>query len=139
MGSDQLSVWWYDFHILIFIFYDDMILLLLLMFGRGEIIPWDPAFFGMKYLQKGQKNLDLCIGGSGIQESYSVTLTGFTILLKEVVILEITIIRVVQYKHGGQILQHFGVLLLEDKHTWEGRNFMSPIYSTPKVLTMLNT
>ena len=43
MGIDQFSMWWCDFHILIFIFYDDKILLLLLIFGRGEIIPWDPG------------------------------------------------------------------------------------------------
>ena len=42
MGSDQLSVWWYDFHILIFILYDDELLLLLLMFGRMQIRPRDP-------------------------------------------------------------------------------------------------
>ena len=34
IGSFQFLVWWYDFHIMIFIFYDDKILLLLLMFGK---------------------------------------------------------------------------------------------------------
>ena len=46
-------------------------------------------------------------------------------MLKEVVIKEMTMIKVVQQKHGGQILQHSGMLLLEDKQTWEGIIFMS--------------
>ena len=58
-----------------------------------------------------------CRGGSEIQEFYSVTLTSLTILLKEVVIGEMTMTRVVQQKHGGQILQHSGVLLIEDNKT----------------------
>ena len=86
----------------------------------------------MKYFQNGQKHLDPCRGGSGIHEFYSVTLIGFTILLKEVVIAEMTIINVVQQKHGGQILQHSGVLLLEDKHIWEGRTVMSPHFDRQK-------
>ena len=53
MGSDQLSVWWYDFHILIFIFYDDRILLLLLMFGMNKIIPWDPGIIWNGIFPKG--------------------------------------------------------------------------------------
>ena len=56
MGSDQLSVWWYDFHILIFIFYDDRILLLLLMFGREKIIPWDPGIIWNEIFPKGEEN-----------------------------------------------------------------------------------
>ena len=46
MGRDELPVWWYDFHILIFILYDDKILLLLLMFGRRKIKPWDLGILG---------------------------------------------------------------------------------------------
>ena len=84
----------------------------------------------MQYFQKEQKDLDPCRGGSGIQEFYSVTLTGFTILLKEVVIAEIDIIRVVQQKHGGQILQHSRVLLLKDKQTW-GENCHVPPLKGP--------
>ena len=53
MGSDQLLVWWYDFHILIFIFYDDRILLLLLMFGKGQITPWDPGMLWNEIFTKG--------------------------------------------------------------------------------------
>ena len=56
MGSDQLLVWWYDFHILIFIFYDDIIFLLLLMFGRGQIIPWDLGILWNEIFRKGAKN-----------------------------------------------------------------------------------
>ena len=58
----------------------------------------------MKYFQKGQKNLDPCRAGNGIQAFYLVTLIGFAILLKQVVIAEMTIIKVVEQKHGGQIL-----------------------------------
>ena len=61
--------------------------------------------------------MDPCRAGNGIQEFYLVTLIDFTILLKQVVIAEMTIIRVVEQKHGGQILQHSRVLLLEDKQT----------------------
>ena len=53
MGSDQLSVWWYDFHIPIFIFYNDKIMLFLLMFGRGQIIPWDPRIIWNDIFPKG--------------------------------------------------------------------------------------
>ena len=54
MRNDQLSLWWYDFHILIFIFYDDKILLLLLMFGRGYIISWDPVIIWNEIFPKGE-------------------------------------------------------------------------------------
>ena len=58
----------------------------------------------MTNFQKGQQHLDPYRGGSVIHAFYSVTLTGLTILLKEVVIAEMTVIRVVQQKHGGKIL-----------------------------------
>ena len=60
-GSFQLSVWWYDFHIFISIFYDDEILLLLRMFGRVQIIPWDPnILWNDIFLKKGSNILDPC-------------------------------------------------------------------------------
>ena len=34
-------------------------------------------------------------------------------------------------------LQHFVVLLLEDKQIWEGRTVMSPYFGTLKMLTMM--
>ena len=49
----QLSVWWYDFHIMILILYDDGILLLFLMIGRREMIPWDPGILGNDIFPKG--------------------------------------------------------------------------------------
>ena len=41
MWRDELPVWWYAFHNLIFILYDDKILLFILMCGRRQIKPWD--------------------------------------------------------------------------------------------------
>ena len=55
MGSDQFLVWCYDFHILIFILYNDRIFLLLLMFGREKIIPWDPGIIWNEIFPKGAK------------------------------------------------------------------------------------
>ena len=52
MGSDQLPLWWYDFHFLIFIFYDDEFLLLL-MFGRMQIRPWNPGILWNDIFPKG--------------------------------------------------------------------------------------
>ena len=43
MERDELLVWWYDFHNLIFLLYNDKILLFLLMGGRRQIKPWDPS------------------------------------------------------------------------------------------------
>ena len=57
----------------------------------------------MTYFQRGQQQLGPYRGDSGIHEFYSVTLTGLTILLK-VVIKEMTMIIVVQQKHGGKNL-----------------------------------
>ena len=42
-GNVDISVWWYDFHILLYIFYGDKSLLLLMMFGRMQIRLWDPS------------------------------------------------------------------------------------------------
>ena len=53
MGRYELPVWWYDFHNLIFILYNDKILLFLPMGGRRQMIPWDPGILGNDIFQKG--------------------------------------------------------------------------------------
>ena len=85
MGRDEIPVWWYDFHNLIFLLYNDKILLFLLIGGRRQIKPWDPSILWNDKVQKWQKHLGPCRGGSGIQELCTVTLTGLEIFLKEVV------------------------------------------------------
>ena len=53
MGRDELPIWWYDFHNLIFIrLYNDNFLLLLLMGGRRQIKPWDPGILRNDRIQK---------------------------------------------------------------------------------------
>ena len=52
MGRDELPVWWYDFHNLIFLLYNDKILLFLLMDGRMQIKPWDPGILRNDRVQK---------------------------------------------------------------------------------------
>ena len=53
MGTSQFSVQWYNFHIMIFIFYDDGILLFLLMSGMRKKIPWDLGILGNDIFPKG--------------------------------------------------------------------------------------
>ena len=53
--ADELPVWWYDFHNLIFILYNDNFLLFLLMVGRRQIKPWDPGILGNDKFPKGTK------------------------------------------------------------------------------------
>ena len=52
MGRDELPVWWYDFHNLIFILYNDEILFFILMGGRRHIKPWDPDILNNDRVQK---------------------------------------------------------------------------------------
>ena len=52
MGRDELPVWWYDFHNLIFILYNDKILLFILMGGRRQIKPWDLDILRNDIVQK---------------------------------------------------------------------------------------
>ena len=54
MGRDELSVWWYDFHNLIFILYNNKILLFLLMVGRRQIKPCDPGIIQNDRVEKGE-------------------------------------------------------------------------------------
>ena len=84
MGRDELPVWWYDFHNLIFLLYNDKILLFLLMGGRRKIKLWDPSILRNDRVQKVAEKFGSFRGGSGIQEFYSVTLTRLEILLKKV-------------------------------------------------------
>ena len=49
----QFSVQWRDFHIMIFIFSDDGILLFLLMSGMRQKIPRDPCILGNDIFPKG--------------------------------------------------------------------------------------
>ena len=53
MGTSQFSVQWYNFHIMIFIFYDDGIFLFLLMSGMRQKIPWDTSNLGNDRFPKG--------------------------------------------------------------------------------------
>ena len=55
---DELLVWWYDFHNLIFILYNDEILLFLLMVGRRQIKPWHPGILGNDRFPKGTTTFD---------------------------------------------------------------------------------
>ena len=66
MGRDELLVWWYDFHNLIFILHNDKILLFLLLGGRRHIKPWDIDILENDSVQKGEKKLGPDKGGNGI-------------------------------------------------------------------------
>ena len=90
MRRDELPVWWYDFHYLIFILYNDKILFSILMGGRRQIKPWDPNILRNDIIQKvvakfgslQRRQWDLCIilsyfkwvgnfaKGSGIKNGY---------------------------------------------------------------------
>ena len=52
MGRDELPIWWYDFHNLIFLLYNDKIMLFLLIGGRRQIKPWDPGILRNARIQK---------------------------------------------------------------------------------------
>ena len=125
MGRDELPVWWYDFHNLIFFLYKDKIVLLLLMGGRRQIKPWDPRIlrndkvqkvvekFGSLQRRKWDPGIMLSyfnwVGnfakGSGIKNGYDQSGAA---------------------KTWWKNLQHYVVLLLEDKQIWEGRTVMFP-------------
>ena len=95
------------------------------MGGRRQIKPWDPGILRNYRVQKVAEkfgSLQRRQWDPGILLSYFNWVGNFA---KGSGIKEMTMIRVVQSKHGGHILQHSGVLLLEDKKTWEGRNVIS--------------
>ena len=52
MGRDELPIWWYNFHNLIFLLYNDKILLFLFMGGRRKIKSWDPGILTNDKVQK---------------------------------------------------------------------------------------
>ena len=126
MGRDELRVWWYDFHNLIFLLYNDKILLFLLMGGRRQIKPWDPGILRNDRIQKVVEkfgSLQRRQWNPGILLRYFNWVGNFS---KGSGIIKMAMIRVVQQKHGGKLLQHSVVLLLEDKQIWEGRIVMFP-------------
>ena len=52
MGRNELPVWWCDFHNLIFILYNDKILLFIVTGGGRQIKPWDPDILRNDIVQK---------------------------------------------------------------------------------------
>ena len=103
MGRDELLVWWYDFHNLIFILYNDKILLFILMGGRRQIKPWDPDILRNDIVQKVAEKF-----GSLQRRQWDLrTLLSYCNwvgnLAKGSGIREMAMIRVVQQKHGGNI------------------------------------
>ena len=103
MGRDELPIWWYDFHNLIFLLYNDKILLFLLISGRRHIKPWDPGILRNDRVQKVAEkfgSLQRRQWDPGILLSYFNWVGNFA---KGSGIKEMTMIRVVQQQHGGQI------------------------------------
>ena len=103
MGRDELPIWWYDFHNLISILYNDKILLFILMCGRRQIKPWDPSILRNDIVQKVAAKfgfLQRRQWDPGILLSYLNRVRNFS---KGSGIREMTMIRVVQQKHGGKI------------------------------------
>ena len=132
MGRDELLVWWYDFHNLIFILYNDKILFCLLMARRRKIKPWDPSILGNDRFQKGQEtfgSLQRRHGDSRILLIYLNWIDNFVRRSGN---------QKNDYDQSGatetwwKYLQHSVVLLLEDKQTWEGRTVISPHFDCQK-------
>ena len=132
MGRDELLAWWYDFHNIIFILYNDKILLFILMGGRRQIKPWDPGILRNDIVQKVAEkfgSLQRRQWDLGILLSYLNWVSNFS---KGSIIREIPMIRVAQQKHGGQICSTLWCFNLEDKQTWEGRTVISPHFDRQK-------
>ena len=103
MGRDEIPIWWYDFHNLIFLLYNDKILLFLLMGGRRQIKPWDLGILRNDKVQKVAEkfgSLKRRQWDPGILLSYFNLVRNFA---KGSGIIKMTMIRVVQHKHGGKI------------------------------------
>ena len=103
MGRDELLVWWYDFHNFILILYNDNILFFLLMGGRRQIKPWAPGILSNDRVQKVAEkfgSLQRRQWDLGIRLSYFNWVENFA---KGSGIVKMTMIRVVQQKHGGKI------------------------------------
>ena len=103
MGRDELPMRWYYFHNLIFILYNDKILLFILMGRWRKIKPWDPNILrndivqkvGVKFGSLERRQWDL-----GILLSYFNWVGNFA---KGSGIIKMAMIRVVQQKHGGKL------------------------------------
>ena len=103
MGRDDLPVWLYDFHNLIFILYNDKTLLFILIGGRRQIKPWDLDILRNDIVQKVAAkfgSLERSQWDSRILISYLNWVSNFS---KGSGIREMTMIKVVQQKHGGKI------------------------------------
>ena len=129
MGIDELLVCWYDFHNLIFILYNDKILLFILMGGRRQIKPWDPGILRNDIVQKVAAkfgSLQRRQWDPGILLSYLNRVRNFSKGSG----------KGNDYDQSGAAktwwtlnLQHSMVLLLEDKQNWEGRTVISPHFN----------
>ena len=126
MGRDELPVWWYDFHNLILLLYNDKILLFLLMGERRQIKPWDLGILRNDKVQKVAEkigSLQRRQWDPGIMLSYFNWFGNFS---------KGSGIKKNGYDQSGAAktwwknLQHSMVLLLEDKQIWEGRTVMFP-------------
>ena len=138
MGRDELPVWWYDFHNLIFILYNDKILLFLLMGGRRQIKPRDPGILRDDRVQKVAAkfgSLQRRQWDPGILLSYFNWVGNFA---KGSGIKEMTMIRVVQQKHGGQICSTLWCFCLR-KNRFGRRGLSCPLKVAIKVLTILDS
>ena len=103
MGRDELPVWWYDFHNLFFLLYNDKILLFLLMGRRRNIKPWDPCILMNDRVQKVEEkfgSLQRRQWDPGILLSYFNCVGNFS---KGSGIRKMAMIRVEHQKHGGKI------------------------------------
>ena len=103
MGRDELPVWWYDFHNLIFIIYNDNIQLFLLMGGRRQIKPWDTGILGNSRVQNGVETFGSLQRRQWDPRTLLNYLKWVGNLAKGSGIREMAMIRVVQQKHGGKI------------------------------------
>ena len=103
MGRDELPVWWYDFHNLIFILYNDKILLFILMGGRRRIKPWDPGILRNDIVQKVAAKFGSLQRRQWDPGILLIYLNWVRYFSEGSGIREMTMIRVVQQKHGGKI------------------------------------
>ena len=95
-----MLVWWYDFHILIFILYNDKILLIILMGGRRQIKPWDPDILRNDIVQKVAAKFGSLQRRQWDPGILLIYLNWVRYFSEGSGIREMTMIRVVQQKHG---------------------------------------
>ena len=138
MGRDELPVWWYEFHNLIFILYNDKILLFLLMGGRRHIKPWDPGILRDDRVQKVEAKFVYLQRRQWDPRTLLNYLKWVGNLAKGSGIREMAMIRVVQQKHGGKIWNTMWCFFL--RTSIFGRGGMScPLKVAIKLLTMLDS